>query len=121
MLATGSHDGYIDIYAFKIAGDGPDAADLKPLKRLKGHRSYVAHIDWSADNTLLQSTCGGYEILYWSAAEGTQLLSKDDNLEADSEWSTHTCPLGFNVMGIWPPTSSGSDINTVDVSTYCTQ
>ena len=92
--------------------------DLKPLKRLKGHKSYITHLDWSADNTLLQSTCGAYELLYWSTTSGTQLLSTDDNLEADSEWSTLTCPLGFNVMGMWPLGSDGTDVNAVDVSLF---
>lgn len=116
MLAVGSHDGYIDLYTLHLSGVGPESVDLKPIKRLKGHRSYVTHVDWSADNRLLQSTCGGYELLFWSATEGAQILSKDDNVEADSEWDTHTCPLGFHVMGMRPSASDGTDLNTVDVS-----
>ncbi len=29
-------------------------------------------------------------------------------------WKTQHCVLGFNVMGIWPPYSDGTDINAVD-------
>jgi WD40 repeat protein len=116
-----SHDGFIDVYSYKFSPTANSSTidalnvELKPLKRLKGHHSYVAHVDWSADNSLLQSTCGAYELLYWSVTDGTQLLSTDDNLEADSEWATRTCPLGFGVMGIWPPAADGTDINSVDV------
>lgn len=118
MLATGSHEGYIDLYSFSAQGESTPnpTVDLTPLRRMKGHNSYVTHLDWSIDNKLLQSTCGAYEILYWSAADGTQLLSKDDNTEADSEWATLTCPFGFNVMGIWPHYSDGTDVNAVDVN-----
>ena len=77
MLAVGSHDGYLDLYSFSHEPSSKAAAptiELKPLKRMRGHNSYVTHIDWSADNTLLQSTCGAYEILYWSATGATDLL-----------------------------------------------
>lgn len=47
---------------------------------------------------------------------GKQLLSTHDSLEADTTWSSHTCVLGFNVMGIWPKGSDGTDVNALDVS-----
>jgi len=34
---------------------------------------------------------------------------------SDVKWRTHTCSLGFAVMGIWPPYADGTDINAVDV------
>ena len=119
MLAVGSHEGYIDLYAFQAHEESAPnpKIELSPMRRLKGHNSYITHLDWSIDNKLLQSTCGAYEILYWSATDGTQLLSKDDNTEADSEWATLTCPFGFNVMGIWPSCSDGTDVNAIDVNT----
>jgi microtubule-associated protein-like 4 len=59
---------------------------MKYLKRLRGHSSYITHLDWSFDNNLIQSTCGSYEILYWDVASGKQLLSSMDSLEADTKW-----------------------------------
>jgi hypothetical protein len=44
--------------------------DFKHVRRLKGHTSYVTHLDWSADSSLIQSNCGAYEILYWDVAKG---------------------------------------------------
>lgn len=116
MLSVGSHDGFIDLYSFKFSKDSNEGTDLKPLKRLKGHHSYVTHLDWSSDNLLLQSTCGAYEILYWSTTAGTQLLSTEDTVEADTEWGEVTCPLGFNVMGIWARDSDGTDVNGLSAS-----
>ena len=83
---------------------------------MQGHSSYVTHVDWSADNRLLRSTCGAYELLHWNTSTGKQFLSSNDSLESDTVWFTETCVLGFPVMGIWPPGSDGTDINAVDVS-----
>ena len=88
---------------------------VKALRRLRGHSSYVNHIDWSLDSRLLQSTCGAYELLYWDVAKGGQLLSSADTLEGDTRWASRTVTLGFGVMGIWPPNAKGTDINAVDV------
>jgi WD40 repeat protein len=119
MLAVGSHDHTIDIYSSKCverAQQVNESCELRPLRRLKGHHSYITHIDWSTDNKLLQSNCGGYEILYWDIANGSQKLSSIDTLEADTKWNSFTCVLGFPVMGIWHPDSDGTDVNSVDVS-----
>jgi WD40 repeat protein len=118
MLAVGSHDGYIDVYScgFSLGTHlESGTTDIRYLKRLRGHVSYITHLDWSADNRLLQSTCGAYEILYWDVTTGKQLLSTTDALESDTIWNTFTCALGFPVMGIWPPNSDGTDVNSVDV------
>jgi hypothetical protein len=39
--------------------------------------------------------------------------------QRDTDWETYTCILGFPVMGIWPPESDGTDINSVDRSKNC--
>jgi hypothetical protein len=52
---------------------------------------------------------------YWDVLRGKQHLSTQDTLEADTTWSTENCILGFGVMGIWPKSADGTDINAVDV------
>ena len=121
MLAVGSHDDVIDIYSTKLIFPNVTetvtaSCSLRHLKRLRGHSSYITHLDWSVDNRLIQSTCGACELLFWDVAAGTQLLSSHDNLEADTQWHTLSCTLGFNVMGIWRPGDDGTDINCLDVS-----
>jgi len=121
MLAVASHDNYIDIYAIKYTKGSlqhpTTDVTAKHMKRLRGHSSAVLHIDWSRDNRLLQSSCAAHEILYWDIAQGRQLLSSQDCVEADTDWATESCHLGFSVMGIWGGgNQKGSDINSVDVS-----
>jgi WD40 repeat protein len=122
MVAVGSHDNIIHIYSTNIeVVQNTDKSisvksELKYLKKLKGHSSYITHLDWSIDNRLIQSTCGGYELLYWDVRTGKQLLSTTDALEADTVWHTDTCVLGFHVMGIWSKYSDGTDVNSVDSS-----
>mmetsp|Transcript_3035 Transcript_3035/g.4634 ORF Transcript_3035/g.4634 Transcript_3035/m.4634 type:complete len:1138 (-) Transcript_3035:82-3495(-) len=121
MLAVGSHDNYIDIYATNITP--PTLTELatcsiRQLKRLRGHTSYITHLDWSIDNKFIRSTCGAYELLFWDVTSGKQSLSSFDTLEADASWHTSTCILGFNLMGIWPKHSDGTDVNAVDVDSH---
>ena len=105
FLAVASHDQYIDVYAA--------AGGYERVHRFRGHSSYVSHVDWSADSRLLQSNCGAYEILYWDVATGRQVRSTRDSVEADTDWHTFTCVLGFPCMGIWQPESDGTDVNAL--------
>ena len=128
MLAVGSHDQCVDLYvttfdaspvpSAPLVGSNkatPPRCQLKHLRRLRGHTSFITHLDWSADNRLLRTCCASYELLYWDVGAGKQFLSSQDALEADTQWQTGTCVLGFPVMGIWPPNADGSDVNAVDV------
>lgn len=73
-------------------------------------------VDWSKDQRTLRSTCGAYELLYWDVGSGKQLLHTEELLLAgDGQWHTHTCVLGFEIMGIWPAHTDGTDINALDV------
>lgn len=114
-LAVGSHDNYVYIYRCVVE----DEASQQPFAlsaqyKLKGHSSYVTHIDYSRDGTVLRSTCGAYEILYWDMMTGRQYQGGG---VSDIHWRTHTCPFGFGVMGIWPSHADGTDINAIDVCT----
>jgi WD40 repeat protein len=105
---VGSHDNYIDLYSVKRG--------YEHSKRLKGHTSYVTHLDWSKDSRVIMSNCGAYEIIWWDARAGAMLRSTRDSVEANTDWATWTCVLGFPVMGIWPKESDGTDVNSVDRS-----
>lgn len=114
MLAAGSNDDTICIYAVFYPQAEGESLGLRPLHRLKGHSSYISHLDWSEDGTMLRSTCGAYELLFWDAKKGQQYTGSS----AELAWHTETCPLGFEVMGIWPAFSDGTDINAVDALTH---
>lgn len=119
MLAAGSHDNFIYVYlASTTLPDSHNTVNckLKPIRQLRGHSSYITHLDWSSTNKYIRSNCGAYEVLYWDVMEGKQALSSYDTLEADTDWHTSTCVLGFSVMGIWSRNSDGTDVNSVDAS-----
>ena len=112
-IAAGSSDDSICIYGCDMNVDKQSAkCSMQPLHRLRGHSSYITHLDWSKDGQLLRSTCGAYELLYWNVEAGKQHLATT----ADTSFQSEHCPLGFPVMGIWPAYSDGTDINAVDVS-----
>lgn len=102
-VATGSHDNWIDIY--QVGGS------WKRIGRCAGHSSWISHLDWSQDSSVIQSTDAAYEMLYWKVNGEQQTVC-----QRDQSWATWTCTLGFPVMGIWRDGMGGSDINSVDRS-----
>ncbi|XP_028421053.1 echinoderm microtubule-associated protein-like 1 isoform X6 [Perca flavescens] len=106
FLAIGSHDNYIYIYA--VAENG---RKYSRVGKCSGHSSFITHLDWSVDSQYLVSNSGDYEILYWIPSVCKQVVSVETT--RDIEWATHTCTLGFQVFGLWPDGSDGTDINAV--------
>lgn len=33
--------------------------------------------------------------------------------QRDTQWATHTCPLTFQSVGVWPEQADGTDVNSV--------
>lgn len=110
-IAACSADNDIYVYSCQWDADRKQCI-LRQKAILRGHSSFVSHIDWSVDNKLLQSTCGAYELLCWDIEKGKQYTGLNI---PDIKWKTNTCTLGFNVMGIWPPYSNGTDVKAIDV------
>jgi len=103
-LAAGSHDQ--NIYIFDAH------AGYKRIAKLTGHSSTITHLDWSRDSSVIQSTDQAYELLYFDPLTGRQVKEN----QRDTQWATWTSTLGFDVMGIWPPYSDGTDVNACDKS-----
>ncbi|XP_039992654.1 echinoderm microtubule-associated protein-like 1 isoform X8 [Xiphias gladius] len=106
FLAIGSHDNYIYIYA--VAENG---RKYSRVGKCSGHSSFITHLDWSVDSQYLVSNSGDYEILYWIPSVCKQVVSVETT--RDIEWATYTCTLGFQIFGLWPDGSDGTDINAV--------
>ncbi|KAM8915147.1 echinoderm microtubule-associated protein-like 1 isoform 5-T5 [Spinachia spinachia] len=104
FLGIGSHDNYIYIYA--VAENG---RKYSRVGKCSGHSSFITHLDWSVDSQYLVSNSGDYEILYWIPSVCKQVVSVEST--RDIEWATHTCTLGFQVFGLWPDGSDGTDVN----------
>ncbi|KAM7535160.1 hypothetical protein Aperf_G00000089460 [Anoplocephala perfoliata] len=105
-IAIGGRDNSIYVYSVSIQG-----TKYSRLGRCSGHSSFVLHLDWSEDSQYLCSVSGDYELLFWSASNCRQVSSPSSM--RDVRWATQSCHLGFNVAGIWPPDSDGTDINAV--------
>ena len=101
-LAVGSHDR--NIYLI-------NAVTFARKAICRGHSSYITHLDFSLDSKILQSNCGGYELLFWNTHDGGQI--KSANSTKDVQWATFSCALGWPVQGIWPACSNGTDVNSV--------
>ena len=107
ILAVGTHDNVIDLWQY-------DGSNFSMSHRLKGHNSFITHLDWSTDGQYLQSNCGAYELLYWDAVNGSQ-ITRASSLK-DQGWETWTCVLGWPVQGIWAPEAKGCDVHSVSLS-----
>ncbi|KAM9294651.1 echinoderm microtubule-associated protein-like 1 [Gastrophryne carolinensis] len=109
FLAIGSHDNYIYIYAVSENG-----RKYSRIGKCSGHSSFITHLDWSVNSQYLMSNSGDYEILYWIPSACKQVVSVETT--RDLEWATYTCTLGFQVFGVWPEGSDGTDLNAISRS-----
>uniref|UniRef100_A0A8D0CGS8 Echinoderm microtubule-associated protein-like 4 n=1 Tax=Scleropages formosus TaxID=113540 RepID=A0A8D0CGS8_SCLFO len=107
LLAVGSHDNFIYIYTVWEKG-----RRYSRHGKCAGHSSYITHLDWSTDSTCIMSNSGDYEILYWDIPKGCTLIRNRSQCK-DVDWATYTCVLGFQVFGVWPEGSDGTDINAL--------
>jgi WD40 repeat protein len=64
---------------------------------MKGHSSYITHIDFSRNSKYLQSNSGDYELMFWDVRNGKQITSASSL--RDKEWETWTCTIGWPVQG----------------------
>ncbi|KAM4013982.1 echinoderm microtubule-associated protein-like 1 isoform 9-T9 [Anomaloglossus baeobatrachus] len=106
FLAIGSHDNYIYIYAVNENG-----RKYSRIGKCSGHSSFITHLGWSVNSQYLMSNSGDYEILYWIPTACKQVVSAETT--RDLEWATYTCTLGFQVFGVWPEGSDGTDLNAI--------
>lgn len=105
LLAAGGHD----LGAVLIETHGEMNRYMERV-RCVGHSSTITHLDFSESGGILMTNSASYEILYFDTRNGKQVQKS----QRDTEFSTWTSILGFPVMGIWPPASDGTDVNSVD-------
>ena len=115
-IAVGNADNYIDVYA--VPGHGTDQKEFRKVAELRGHSSFVNHLDWSLDSKKLQSNCGAHELLYWrlydEKPEGVRWRPHQEKTSShmrDEKWHTQSCIFGWALRGIWPEGADGTDVN----------
>ncbi|XP_078701340.1 echinoderm microtubule-associated protein-like 2 isoform X2 [Branchiostoma floridae x Branchiostoma belcheri] len=109
LLAVGSHDNCIYVYTVSDNGRA-----YQKRGTLRGHSSYVTHLDWDVGSRFLQSTSGDYELLYWDVT-ALRHVSHASSM-SDVTWATQTCVFGYSVFGMWPEDADGTDINACAAS-----
>jgi WD40 repeat protein len=87
---------------------------VKRIGVCSGHSSYVTHVDFSRDSTLMRSSDGANEILFWGVPDCAQ-NPRTISLK-DISWATSTVVYGWDLRSIWPAGSDGTDINAVDIT-----
>ena len=107
LLAVGARDPNIILYNV--------ADNFKKYRILRKNLSTVPHFDFSCDSGALMSNSTSYDILFHDTNSGKQLPS-GASMFRDEKWATWTCTLGWPVQGIFPPCTSGDDINACDRS-----
>ena len=91
-FAVASRDSNIYLY------DVTNGFSLKG--KCQKHSSFLTHVDFSANSKWLQSTCGGFELMYYDADTGSHNPTGGAELR-DMDWSSWTLPFGWPVKGLW--------------------
>ncbi|KAL3321310.1 Echinoderm microtubule-associated protein-like 1 [Cichlidogyrus casuarinus] len=106
FLALGGRDNFVYIYRVSEAG-----LRYSKVGKCSGHSSFILHLDWDCDSTMLRSMSGDYEILFWGPEDCAQVTSAKRPDLWDVKWASHNVTLGWDVVGIWPEDADGTDIN----------
>jgi microtubule-associated protein-like 6 len=82
--------------------------------KFKGHSSFIAVLDFSADSRFIQSNSGNGELMFWDCHTGQQVTTVTEM--RDVRWATFKCILGWPVQGLWPSGVDTAYVNCVDRS-----
>eukprot|EP00760_Papus_ankaliazontas_P036533 PhM_4_TR8339/c5_g1_i1/m.73333 len=102
-LAAGSADNTVSLYDVERS--------YRTMGMCRGNNSVILHVDFSADSKYIQTCSQSYELLFYEVADQNQ-YTKSRDLK-NEKWATFTSILGWDVQGIWPKDSDGSDVNSV--------
>ena len=93
-LAVGSSDNFIDIYSVQ--------SDFELIGVCKGASSFITHIDWSLDSSILQCNSGARERLFFNVtAKNVDRIAPKSEEIRNTLWFTCNTLLGEEVLGIW--------------------
>jgi len=94
-LAVASHDNYIDIYEVES-----DLGYYQRFMSCRGHSSYVTHIDWDINSSMIRSNSANNELFYWSLITDAN-KSVDPTSYRKVDWHSSKCILQWETKGIF--------------------
>ena len=100
LLAVGCRDTLIHILAVE---------SYERIAVCRGHTSFIQSIDFSTDDSFLQSTDAAREILFWEAFSGKKIQKTTD--VRDVSWTTWSSLFGWSVQGIFNNVSGGTSLD----------
>jgi WD40 repeat protein len=103
LLVAGSADNVIHVFDV--------TKEFEAVGKLSGHASVILKMDFSVDERYLQTCSQSYELIFFDLE--TMKAVKTPRELKDVQWATYTSILGWDVQGIWPKYSDGSDVNSV--------
>jgi microtubule-associated protein-like 6 len=107
VVAVGAKDSNIFTYLVR--------ENYRLQYRLRGHHSSVTHMDFSVSGDVIISNSTSYEVLFHTLSNG-KLNPSGASAYRDERWAKWTLTFGWPVQGIWPPCTSGDDINAIERS-----
>lgn len=107
ILAVGTHGSVICLLDVE--------AGYKVVGKINSHHSFLTHMDWSTDSTMLRANDGAYELLFHSVedARSPRQITSASSVK-DVEWATTHCVFSWTAVGIVPE-SGGEFVNSIDV------
>lgn len=107
-LAVGTHGSVIALLDV--------AAKYKLVGTINSHHSFLTHMDWSSDSSILRSNDGAYELLTHAVdppSKPKQITSASST--KDTQWHTFNCVLSYATIGVVHE-SEGDFVNSIDRS-----
>ena len=110
-LAIGSHDD--SIYVYEISEDGKYSLHFA---NTQAHSSAILGLDWTRDSQHIRAVDQAYAKIYYNIESKEVVNNGAITLTDPTLWATSTCKLGWEVMGVYPAGTDGTDINGVDAN-----
>jgi len=108
LLAVGCSNGNIDLY---------DVISVYEwIGTCKGHLSRIRSIDWSIDNSVIQSSDIDERLLHWDSESCKEILVPSE--VRDIHWKNWTSPFGWPALGLAPKFGDLEGVGCVARSTF---